>query len=58
MPVLQPAVFKGKTKVRLHNLRAFSTVMHHGGAPKQCVMLSSRVNSLFSLKSGDKTIFH
>ncbi|ELY3759401.1 hypothetical protein SMX63_001450 [Cronobacter universalis] len=58
MPVLQPAVLKGKTKVRLHNLRAFSTVMHHNGAPKQCVTAGSRVNSLFSLKTGGKTISH
>ncbi|EKP4389617.1 hypothetical protein VWV82_000665 [Cronobacter malonaticus] len=56
MPVLQPAVLKGKTKVRLHNLRAFSTAMHHDGAPKQCVTAASRVSSLFCLKNGDKTI--
>ncbi|ELY2590034.1 hypothetical protein ACOILA_000466 [Cronobacter sakazakii] len=56
MPVLQAAVLKGKKKVLLHKLRAFSTVMHHNGAPKECVRASHRVDSLFSLKSGDKTI--
>ncbi|WP_158408825.1 hypothetical protein [Cronobacter condimenti] len=58
MPVLQPAVLKGKIKVPVHNQRAFLAQLHQLGAPKRCAEVNSRVNGLFSLKTGEKTIFH